>query len=134
MKLKITCNKWLSAVALIVCCQFEQALAVEDGHWLLAQCEQRQEACIHYINGVLSGTTMAMAVTSGKTGITLPAAYQAFLNICVPANQGVSISQQIDTAIAYLNQHPDELNQPAAGLVVISQQQAWPCKGNVKGP
>ena len=121
------------AAFLLLMAVSHQSLAVEDGHWLLAQCEQQQDSCFHYINGVLSGTTMAMAVTSGKTGITLPAAYQAFLNICVPPQHEVSIGNQLDIAINYLRQHPEELNQPAAGLVVISQQRAWPCKATQEG-
>jgi hypothetical protein len=102
----------------------------ETGYWLRDQCRAQDNACFHYINGVLGGATMAMAVTGGKTGITLPAAYEAFMNICVPAHQRVSIGRQVNVAIDYLENHPDELDQPAAGLVVVAQQRMWPCRPN----
>lgn len=112
------------------CFLFAAAVAraeVETGHWLSAQCKPAGEACINYITGVLAGTTMAMAVTSGKTGTTLPAAYEVFLGICVPVEQDVSIEDQITVALAYLQAHPEERQQPAAGLVVTAQQHRWPC-------
>jgi len=42
---------------------------------------------------------------------------------------GVTIGQSVDVVIRYLQNHPEERNQPGAALVYMAMRTAFPCGG-----
>jgi len=92
--------------------------AFETGSDLLSNCESEanvhRTACLGYVWGVVDTYQTVM-----KHGF-MPA------TICIP-NQ-VTVGQQTEVVVKYLNEHPEDLHYRATGEVYSAIKEAYPCK------
>jgi hypothetical protein len=51
---------------------------------------------------------------------------QPYAAFCQP--QGVTVSQGIKVLLKYLDEHPDQLNEPMMYLAISAFREAWPCQ------
>lgn len=76
--------------------------------------------CIGYIAGFLDTYMLTLALHDVRMHNRL---------FCLPS-EGISLGEAVKTSIKYLQDNPNELNQPARNLLVKAFKQSHPCDNN----
>ncbi|MFK4794650.1 Rap1a/Tai family immunity protein [Sphingobium sp. ZW T5_29] len=75
---------------------------------------QKSSFCMAYVSGAFDAILLARQV-NGKPD-------------CTP--DGLTVGQMRDVALKYMRDHPENRNLSAAGIVLLSIMDAWPCPNN----
>jgi hypothetical protein len=102
-------------------------LAFETGYDLKKICVERKEAemelvCHTYIEGVLEGISLGARVTS----FDITGEYVNYKLFCLPKDG--TIGQYVEVIKKYIEDHPENLNEPSAPLISLAIKEAFPCK------
>jgi len=101
---------------------FAQAIGgahIATGSELLTYCARSsghaQSACLGYIAGVSDSMISRQIASTKNRG-----------KACI--SRSVKAGDRAATVIAWLSRHVDQLNQPAAGLIMRALSEAYPCE------
>ena len=89
-----------------------------DGNALMTWCEPRNAAgpnnplCIGFVAGVSDAVNFSRQFTGQGSNTS-----------CTPP--GITISQEADMVLGYLNRNPDKRDLAAAALVIAAMDEAW---------
>jgi hypothetical protein len=122
----------LFVFALIICfLPFEQVRAgVTTGEEIQSKCKQIVERtpsfssgfCAGFVDGVIETQSMWEVWEAKGTIVRNP-----HLSFCLP--EGATNDQIVKIFVKYLDDHPEELHEPASLLLVTSLRNVFPCKG-----
>ena len=134
-------NLWLFAMLLVFGVSSpSRAANIKDGNDLLDACRdadkgpdemktqdqlRRSMMCLGYITGVTDGIKVATQVNERVNGKPLNLGEWGGM-FCIP--DGVKVGQMLRVVVKYLRDHPEELHNDSAELVVAAFLTAFPCK------
>lgn len=86
-----------------------------SGNYMKEVCQNNRSGCYLWATGVFGGMTYGALI----------AAPSKPSKICLPT--GVTIAQETEVFLKYLDNHPERLHAPASVLAIGAWLDAWPC-------
>lgn len=120
------------------CCLGAANASADTGRDLAGQCQQALRLnvlgvealeidaviegvyCVAYIGGLIDGLIVAEEEIEPRSARARP-------TVCLPAD-GLDMAQAVRVVLAWLEGHPDDLAEPARGVVHRALSDAFPCE------